>query len=71
VCWPNAASETIFATLKREMYYRYRFTTQARARFALAGYIEVFYNPKRLHSTLGYQTLSEVLPHYDAATFAA
>ena len=71
VCWDNAAAESFFATLKNEMYYRYRFTTQARARFAVAEYIEVFYNRKRLHSTLGYQTPSEVLAHYYAATFAA
>ncbi len=28
----------------------------ARARFAVAEYIEVFHNRKRLHSTLGYRT---------------
>ena len=71
VCWDNAAAESFFAKLKNEMYYRYRFTTQARARFAVAEYIEVFYNPKRLHSTLGYQTPSEVLAHSYAATFEA
>src|SRR5699024_9440873 len=32
------------ATLKNEMYHRYRFATRARARFAVAEYIEVFYN---------------------------
>ena len=36
VCWDNAAAESFFATLKNEMYYRYRFTTHARARFAVA-----------------------------------
>ena len=71
VCWDNAAAESFFATLKNEMYYRYRFTTHARARFAVAEYIEVFYNRKRLHSTLGYQTPSDVLAQYYAATFAA
>lgn len=71
VCWDNAAAESFFATLKNEMYYRYRFTTRARARLAVAEYIEVFYNRKRLHSTLGYQTPSDVLAHYYAAGFAA
>jgi hypothetical protein len=42
-CWDNAAAESFFATLKNEMYHRYRFTTRARARFAVAEYIEVFY----------------------------
>lgn len=70
VCWDNAAAESFFATLKNEIYYRHRFTTQARERFAVAEYIEVFYNRKRLHSTLGYQTPSDVLAHYYRATFA-
>ena len=71
VCWDSAVVESFFATLKNEMYYRYRFTTQAKARFAVAEYIEVFYNRKRLHSTLGYQTPSEVLAQHYAVTFAA
>ena len=61
VCWDNAAAESFFATLKNEMYYRQRFPTRARARFAVAEYIEVFYNRQRLHSTLGYRTPAEVL----------
>ena len=56
VCWDNAAAESFFASLKNEMYYRHRFATRARARFAVADYIEVFYNRQRLHSTLGYRT---------------
>lgn len=61
VCWDNAAAESFFATLKNEMYYRQRFPTRARARFAVAEYIEIFYNRQRLHSTLGYRTPAEVL----------
>jgi transposase InsO family protein len=38
------------------MYYRQDFPDRARARFAVADYIEVFYNRKRLHSALGYRT---------------
>lgn len=71
ICWDNAAAESFFATLKNEMYYRHRFTTRARARFAVAEYIEVFYNRKRLHSTLGYRTPSDVLTHYYAVNIAA
>ena len=61
ICWDNAAAESFFATLKNEMYYRNRFPTRARARFAVAEYIEVFYNRQRLHSTLGYRTPAEAL----------
>src|SRR5699024_5914791 len=47
VCWDNSAAESFFSTLKNEMYHRYRFTTPARARFAVAEYIEVFYNSRQ------------------------
>jgi len=71
VCWDNAAAESFFATLKNEMYYRFTFATRARARFAVAEYIEVFYNRRRLHSTLGYRTPLEALTeHHHAATAA-
>jgi transposase InsO family protein len=72
VCWDNAAAESFFAALKNEMYYRQSFATRARARFAVAEYIEVFYNRRRLHSTLGYRTPFEALTdHHTAATAAA
>jgi transposase InsO family protein len=61
VCWDNAAAESFFAALKNEMYHRHTFPTRARARFAVADYIEVFYNRQRLHSTLGYRTPAEAL----------
>jgi Integrase core domain len=38
------------------------FTTRARARFAVAEYIEVFYNRQRLHSSLGYRPLPKHSP---------
>ena len=53
MCWDNAAAESFFAALKNEMYYRQSFPGRARARFAAAGYIEVFYNRQRRHKTLG------------------
>ena len=56
VCWDNAAAESFFGALKNEMYYRQAFPGRARARFAVADYIEVFYNRQRLHSALGYRT---------------
>jgi putative transposase len=70
VCWDNAAAESFFATLKNEMYYRQRFDTRARARFAVAEYIEVYYNRKRLHSTLGYRTPLEALADHHARAAA-
>jgi putative transposase len=71
VCWDNAAAESFFAALKNEMYYRQSFPTRARARFAVAEYIEVFYNRRRLHSTLGYRTPFEALTDHRAEAAAA
>ena len=71
VCWDNAAAETFFATLKNEMYYRQSFATKARARFAVAEYIEVFYNRKRMHSSIGYRTPAKALNDYRTAAQAA
>jgi transposase InsO family protein len=71
VCWDNAAAESFFASLKNEMYHRYTFHTRTRARFAVADYIEVFYNRRRLHSTLGYRTPFEALTDYRTAAAAA
>ena len=71
VCWDNAAAETFFATLKNEMYYRQSFETKAHARFAVAEYIEVFYNRKRMHSSIGYRTPAKALNDYRTAAQAA
>lgn len=61
VCWDNAVAESFFASLKKEMYDQQKFATMARANLAVADYIEIFYNYKRRHSTLGYQTPVEVM----------
>ena len=71
VCWDNAAAESFFAALKNEMYYRQIFPSRARARFAVADYIEVFYNRRRLHSALGYRTPLEALTQFQATATAA
>jgi transposase InsO family protein len=53
-CWDNAVVESFWATLKTEMVNHEQFATHAQARAAIFEYIEVFYNRKRLHSSLGY-----------------
>jgi transposase InsO family protein len=49
----NAAAESFFSTLKRELVNRRRFATRAEAKSAIFEWIEVFYNRQRRHSTLG------------------
>lgn len=53
-CWDNAPTESFFASLKGECVYRHRFATRAEARTVLFTWIEVWYNRKRRHSSLGY-----------------
>jgi transposase InsO family protein len=56
ICFDNAVAESFFASLKRELVHRHRFATRADARRAIIGWIEGWYNARRLHSTLGYLT---------------
>jgi len=53
-CWDNAAMEAFFATLAKECVNRKKFQTRQEARSTIFEYIECFYNPVRLHSTLHY-----------------
>jgi len=53
-CYDNAAMESFWSTLKHELVYRRHFKTRAEARQAIFDFIEVFYNRRRLHSSLGY-----------------
>ena len=51
-CWDNAVSESFFATLKAEEAIE-PYETKQGAHSAIAQYIHGFYNPVRLHSSLG------------------
>jgi putative transposase len=53
-CYDNATMESFWSTLKTEALHREHFQTQHQAQLAIFDYIETFYNPKRLHSALGY-----------------
>lgn len=53
-CWDNAVVESFFSSLKQELVYLTTFKTRQEAKQALFEYIEVFYNRKRRHSSLGY-----------------
>lgn len=55
-CWDNAVVESFFATLKRELVSRTRWTTRADAHQALTRYIDQWYNHQRRHSALGYRS---------------
>jgi transposase InsO family protein len=53
-CYDNAVMESFWGTLKTEEVYQQRYASRAQARLAIFEYIEVFYNRKRRHSSLGY-----------------
>ncbi|MEZ6003944.1 MAG: integrase core domain-containing protein [Planctomycetota bacterium] len=59
-CWDNAVMESFFGTYKQELQHHAKWENLAEARAATMEYIEIFYNRKRLHSTLGYRTPREV-----------
>jgi len=54
VCYDNAVMESFFHTLKVERVLSQNYLTQKEAKRDLFQYIEIFYNQKRRHSSLGY-----------------
>lgn len=58
-CWDNAPMESFWATLKTELIYHERFITREEAQAKIFEYIEVFYNRKRRHSSLGSKSPAE------------
>ena len=59
--------KNFLGTLKREFVYHRHYATREDATRDIFEYIEVFYNRKRRHSTLGYDSPAE----YEARTAVA
>ena len=55
-CYDNAAMESFWSSLKRELVHRCEFASRAAARAEIFEWIEVFYNRERFHSALGYKS---------------
>lgn len=55
-CYDNALVESFFATLKTECFGDQQPLGYQQARLTIFDYIETFYNPKRLHSALGFKS---------------
>jgi putative transposase len=53
-CYDNAVAESFFATLKKELVHGRSWPSKAELRTEVFEYIEVFYNRRRRHSTLGF-----------------
>lgn len=69
-CYDNAVAESFFATLKTEIGSR-AWPTRAAARAAVFGFIEVYYNRQRRHSTIGYLTPHQAEHRYRARQLTA
>jgi len=57
-CYDNAVAENFLATLKKELHGR-SWPTKAELRTEVSEYIEVFFNRRRRHSTLGFLSPNE------------
>lgn len=69
--YDNAPMESFFGTLKSEWVYHRVYRTRDEARSDIFYYIEVFYNRRRLHSSLGYLSPEEYeLIHSTEGSFA-
>lgn len=58
-CYDNAVAESFFHTLKTELVRHRNYETRSQAKADLFEYMEVFYNRKRRHSSLGYKSPAE------------
>ena len=64
-CYDNAVAESFFKTLKSELTEEIgAYRTRQEARISLLDYIELYYNTKRIHSTLNFCTPREYLNNY-------
>lgn len=66
----NAVAESFFATLKTELIYGRTWPTRLELRAAVFEYIEVFYNRRRLHSSVAYRTPAQVESDFALASAA-
>ena len=52
-CWDNAVAESFFGSLKNEWIQKKIYETLEDAKKDIFNYVEVFYNRKRRHASLG------------------
>ena len=72
-CWDNAVAESWFATFKSELIDARPWPTLVGLRPAVFDYIEGWYNPRRLPSSIGYRSPAEyeAIIHQESAARAA
>jgi transposase InsO family protein len=76
-CYDNAVAESFFATLKKELVHGRSWPSKAELRTEVFDYIEVFFNRRRRHSTLGmlspaqFETITDTTTEKITTTTAA
>jgi putative transposase len=68
-CYDNACIESFHSIIKKELIYLNKYETREEAKNSIFEYIEVFYNNKRIHSSIGFKTPSEYERMYHAGEF--
>lgn len=63
-CFDNACAESFFSSLKKDRIYGRKFKTRNEAKTVIVEYIELFYNSRRLHSKLNYNSPKEFKKNY-------
>lgn len=57
--YDNAVMESFYRTIKRELILDAKYETPEQAQKEIFKYIELYYNTKRIHSSLGYVSPAE------------
>lgn len=63
-CWDNAVAENFFKILKSELVYHNHFLNHKQAKQEIFEFIEIWYNRKRIHSTLNNLTPLQYYNNY-------
>ena len=69
-CWDNAVAESFFKTIKYEWLNRFKFSSYEQLFNSIAEYI-LWYNTKRLHSSLDYNSPLEMEVRLRAINYKA
>lgn len=70
ICFDNAAAESFFSTLKRELIHRYHWETPKELHQSLFVWIESWYNRRRRHTTIGMKTPHRAYTDYSNSRIA-
>ena len=65
-CRDNAVAESLWASLKKEMYHRRAFESREAAKVACIDWIERFYNRSRPHSAIGYRHPADLMAEFQS-----